>query len=148
VLQNWEKLKADERKANGEQHVKGLLDGVPLTLPALAQAQEVQDRAKRVGFDWNDIGPVIDKVFEELGEVRSAPTDEERQKELGDLLFAVVNVVRWYKVDAESALRTTNLRWRKRFAYIEKRARDLNRNLNEMTLAEMDVLWEEAKRKE
>jgi tetrapyrrole methylase family protein/MazG family protein len=80
--------------------------------------------------------------------VRSAPNVEERQKELGDLLFAVVNVVRWYKVDAESALRTTNLRWRKRFAYIEKRARDLSRNLNEMTLAEMDVLWEEAKRKE
>jgi len=148
VLQNWEKLKAEERKANGEQHVKGLLDGVPLTFPALAQAQEVQDRAKRVGFDWNDIGPVIDKVFEELAEVRSAQTDEERQKELGDLLFAVVNVVRWYKVDAETALRTTNLRWRKRFAYIEKRAHELSRNLNEMTLAEMDVLWEEAKEKE
>ena len=148
VLQNWEKLKADERKANGEKHGKGLLDGVPLTLPALAQAQEVQSRAKRVGFDWNDIGPVIDKVFEELAEVRSALSEEERQKELGDLLFAVVNVVRWYKVDAETALRTTNLRWRKRFAYIEKRASELNRSLNDMTLAEMDVFWEEAKEKE
>jgi uncharacterized protein YabN with tetrapyrrole methylase and pyrophosphatase domain len=98
-----------------------------------------------VGFDWKDIQPVIDKVFEELAEVRSAPTDEERGKELGDVLFAVVNFVRWYKVDAETALRTTNLRWRKRFAHLEQRARQQGRSLQEMTLAEMDVLWEEAK---
>jgi tetrapyrrole methylase family protein/MazG family protein len=145
VLQNWEKLKAAERKANGQEQFKGVLDGVPRSLPALSQAQDFQDRAARVGFDWNDIQPVIDKVFEELQEVRSAPTPEEREKELGDLLFALVNFVRWYKVDAETTLRTTNLRWRKRFTHLEQRARQQGRSLQEMTLAEMDVLWEEAK---
>jgi len=145
VLQNWEKLKAAERKANGQEHVKGVLDGLPRSLPALSQAQEFQDRAARVGFDWNDIQPVIDKVFEELEEVRRAPSGEEREKELGDLLFALVNFVRWYKVDAETALRATNLRWRKRFTHLEQRARQQGRSLQEMTLAEMDVLWEEAK---
>jgi tetrapyrrole methylase family protein/MazG family protein len=145
VLQNWEKLKAAERKANGQDHSKGVLDGLPRSLPALSQAQEFQDRAARVGFDWNDIQPVIDKVFEELEEVRSALTPEEREKELGDLLFALVNFVRWYKVDAETALRTTNLRWRKRFTHLEQRARQQGHSLQEMTLAEMDVLWEEAK---
>jgi tetrapyrrole methylase family protein/MazG family protein len=145
VLQNWEKLKAAERKANGLEHVKGVLDGVPNSLPALSQAQNIQDRAARVGFDWNTIQPVIDKIFEELDEVRSAPNDKERSKELGDLLFALVNFVRWYKVDAETALRTTNLRWRKRFAHLEQGARQQGRTLQEMTLEEMDVLWEEAK---
>jgi len=145
VLQNWEKLKAAERKANGQEHSKGVLNGLPRSLPALSQAQEFQDRAARVGFDWNDIQPVIDKVFEELEEVRSALTPEEREKELGDLLFALVNFVRWYKVDAETALRTTNLRWRKRFTHLEQRARQQGHSLQEMTLAEMDVLWEEAK---
>jgi tetrapyrrole methylase family protein / MazG family protein len=145
VLQNWEKLKAAERKANGQEHVKGVLDGVPSSLPALLQAQEFQARAARVGFDWDNIQPVIDKIFEELEEVRSAPTPEEREKELGDLLFALVNFVRWYKVDAETALRTTNLRWRKRFSHIEHSARQQGRTLQEMTLPEMDLLWEEAK---
>ncbi len=148
VLQNWEKLKAAERKAKGQEHVKGVLDGVPSSLPALLQAQEFQARAARVGFDWDNIQPVIDKIFEELEEVRSAPTPEEREKELGDLLFALVNFVRWYKVDAETALRTTNLRWRRRFAHLEHSARQQGRPLQEMTLAEMDVLWEEAKSKE
>jgi tetrapyrrole methylase family protein / MazG family protein len=145
VLRNWQKLKEAERAANGDDIVKGILDGVPITLPALSQAQEIQSRAARVGFDWAEISPVLAKIYEELDEVKSAQSESDRDKELGDLMFAVVNLVRWYKVDAESALRVANRRFRQRFAYIEKRARDLNRDLNEMTLAEMDQFWDEAK---
>lgn len=145
VLRNWEKLKEDERRDNGVEKEKGLLDGVPLSLPALTQAEEIQDRAARVGFDWADIAPVWAKVQEELEEVRIAKTPEELERELGDLLFAVVNLVRWYKVDAESALRATNQRFRARFKHIEQRAREQQRKLSEMSLEEMDVFWEEAK---
>ena len=122
-----------------------MLDGVPIILPALSQSQEIQDRAARVGFDWPEISPVFAKVFEELEEVRSAVTDAARAGELGDLLFAVVNLVRWYNVDAESALRAANQKFRRRFAHIEKRAREANRELTGLSLAEMDVWWDEAK---
>ncbi|HMD88467.1 MAG TPA: nucleoside triphosphate pyrophosphohydrolase [Anaerolineaceae bacterium] len=148
VLQNWEKLKAAERKENGQAEVRGILDGVPTVFPSLAQAQEYQERAARVGFDWAEVKPVIAKVVEELEEVQTAETPEQQAAELGDLLFSTVNLARWYKVDAEAALRETNQRFRKRFAYIEKRARESGRNLSEMTLAEMDVFWDEAKRME
>jgi tetrapyrrole methylase family protein/MazG family protein len=144
VLQNWERLKEDERAAKG-QHEKGQLEGVPISLPSLNQAQEIQSRAARVGFDWAEIKPVFEKVFEEIEEVQSAKNADEREKEIGDLLFAVVNLARWYRVDAESALRLTNLKFRKRFAYIEKTAREKGTRLAEMSLTEMDVLWEEAK---
>ncbi len=148
VLSNWEKIKEEERKTNGTEQTKGLLDGVPPALPALSQAQQIQDRAKRVGFDWDQIEPVIEKVREELGEVLEANSQEARAAELGDLLFAVVNLVRWYDVDAESALRTTNERFRTRFKHIEQSVKASGRNLSDMTLAEMDVFWEEAKDKE
>lgn len=144
VLRNWQKLKEEERAANGDQ-VKGMLDGVPLALPALSQAQEIQDRAARVGFDWADIAPVYAKVHEELGEVQSAQGVEKREHELGDLLFAVVNLVRWFKVDAESALRIANTKFRARFAFIEGKAKELGKDLTKMSLAEMDELWEQAK---
>lgn len=145
VIQNWESLKEKERVKNGDENKKGMLDGVPKSFPALAQAQAIQDRAARVGFDWPDIAPVMDKVLEELEEVKSAPTDAERAKELGDLLFAIVNLIRWYKVDSESALRLTNLKFRKRFAYIEEQARLGGKEMQKMTLAEMDEFWEQAK---
>ncbi|HEY9086771.1 MAG TPA: nucleoside triphosphate pyrophosphohydrolase [Anaerolineaceae bacterium] len=144
VLRNWERLKAEERQNKSETE-KGLLDSVPRILAALALAQEYQDRAARVGFDWSEIGPVRAKIFEELEEVETAPDEQARAGELGDLLFAVVNLVRWYKVDAETALRETSNRFRRRFEYIERTARSQGRALNEMTLAEMDVLWEQAK---
>jgi len=147
VLTNWERIKATERQNNGQEAVKGLLDGVPLALPALAQAQQVQERAARVGFDWREIQGVIEKVNEELQEVLRAP-DTEREAELGDLLFAAVNLVRWYQVDAESALRSTIQRFRQRFAYVEQRAQQDGRDLHEMTLEEMDVYWDEAKEQE
>jgi len=147
VLSNWQKLKEEERAANGEE-VKGMLDGVPHTLPALAQAQEIQDRAARVGFDWAEIGPVIAKVNEEMAEVQSAEEAEHREQELGDLLFAVVFLVRWYKADAESVLRMTNDKFRRRFAFVERTAKEQGKDLARMSLSEMDVLWEQAKDQE
>lgn len=148
VLQNWEKLKAAERKANGVEKTKGLLDGVPKEFPALGQAQQIQDRAARVGFDWDEIQGVWDKLREEVEEVQAATTGAERMDEIGDLLFAAVNLARWLKVDAESALRGANLKFRRRFSYVEKRARETGRQLMDMKLAEMDVFWEEAKKLE
>ncbi|NLF51427.1 MAG: nucleoside triphosphate pyrophosphohydrolase [Leptolinea sp.] len=144
VLVNWEKLKQQERADNGTPE-KGLLDGVPVGLPSLTQAQSLQDRAARVGFDWASIEPVWDKVLEELDEVKKAATPTEIAKELGDLLFAVVNLSRWFKVDAESALRGTNQKFRRRFKHIEKNARSTGKDLHSMSLDEMDVYWNEAK---
>jgi len=145
VVQNWEKLKELERSANGKEENNGLLDGIPQIMPALAQAQSIQERAARVGFDWPEIEPVLAKVLEEMREVSEARDERARAQELGDVLFAVVNLVRWYKVDAESALRYTNKKFRRRFAYIESAAKKVGRELQKMTLQEMDTLWEESK---
>jgi tetrapyrrole methylase family protein/MazG family protein len=145
VLANWEKLKAQERgkKKDG----KGLLDGVPIALPALSQAQEYQDRAARVGFDWPEIEGVLEKVKEEIEEIKNAETDFELASEIGDLFFALVNVARWKNVDAESALRGTNKKFKQRFGYVEQETKNDGRNLSDLTLEEMDVLWNEAKKK-
>ncbi len=145
VLQNWERLKEKERGKKKEG--KGLLDGVPLALPALTQAQEYQDRAARVGFDWPEIEGVLDKVREEIEEIKQAENQEEVAAELGDLFFVLVNLARWKKVDAESALRGTNLKFKKRFGYVEQDAKKQGRSLSDMTLEEMDALWNEAKAK-
>lgn len=145
VLQNWEKLKEKERKINGEE--KGLLDGVPGALPALTQAQEYQDRAARVGFDWPEIAGVLEKIVEEIREVELAADLEHVTEELGDLFFALVNLARWKNVDAESALRATNMKFRKRFACIEAGAKGQGRNLSDLSLDEMESLWQEAKKR-
>lgn len=144
VLANWEKLKEAERKDNG-QHEKGLLDGIPQALPALSQAQEYQDRAARVGFDWPEIEGVLDKVKEEVEEIKNAETDFELASEIGDLFFALVNVARWKKIDSESALRGTNIKFKKRFAYMEQDAKKQGRFISDMKLEEMDILWNQAK---
>ena len=144
VLANWEKLKEKERKDKKQE--KGLLDGVPAALPALSQAQEYQDRAARVGFDWPEIEGVLDKVKEEIEEIKDAETDFELASEIGDLFFALVNVARWKKVDAESALRGTNIKFKKRFAHVEQGAKKQGRNLSDLSLEEMDGLWNEAKK--
>jgi tetrapyrrole methylase family protein / MazG family protein len=146
VLQNWEKIKEKERKDNGVgEKEKGLLDGVPSALPALTQALEYQDRAARVGFDWPEVEGVLDKVREEIEEIKQAQNIDEVTDELGDLFFVLVNLARWRKVDAESALRGTNLKFKKRFGYVEQGAKKQGRNLSDMTLEEMDALWDEAK---
>lgn len=151
VLQNWEKLKEKEREklalsnVEGKKEDKGILDGVPTSLPALTQAQQYQDRAARVGFDWPEIEGVLDKIREEIEEVKSAENIEEVAAELGDLFFVLVNLARWRKVDAESALRGTNIKFKKRFGYVEQGAKKQGRNLSELSLAEMDAFWDAAK---
>ena len=147
VLTNWEKLKEKERKDNG-QSKKGLLDGVPLALPSLEQAQEYQDRAARVGFDWPEIEGVLEKIAEEIEEVKQANNEKELASELGDLFFALVNLARWKKVDSESALRGTNMKFKKRFGYVEQGAKKQGRELSELSLDEMESLWQEAKKAE
>jgi tetrapyrrole methylase family protein/MazG family protein len=145
VLANWEKLKEKER--GKKKAGKGLLDGIPVALPALSQAQEYQDRAARVGFDWPEIEGVLEKIAEEVEEVKRATTAEELADEIGDLLFALVNLARWKKVDAESALRGTNMKFKKRFGYVEQGAKRQGRDLSALSLNEMESLWQEAKRK-
>jgi tetrapyrrole methylase family protein/MazG family protein len=147
VLANWEEIKAEERSGK-EKGGKGLLDGVPLALPALEQAVSIQKRAARVGFDWPSIEGVKAKVAEELAELEAAEGEEERASELGDLFFAIVNLARWLQVDAESALRQSNARFRGRFGRVEAAAARIGKPLKEMTLEELDALWEEAKKGE
>jgi tetrapyrrole methylase family protein/MazG family protein len=145
VLKNWEKLKAVERAQSSEPE-KGLLDGVPLALPALSQAQEYQERAAHVGFDWKEISGVLDKIAEETQEIREVMNEEQLSAELGDLFFALVNLTRWKKVDAECALRGSNIRFKKRFAYVERGAKKQGRKLSDMSIDEMEALWQEAKK--
>jgi tetrapyrrole methylase family protein/MazG family protein len=145
VVKNWEQIKAEERKSNGDTKLKGMLDGIPNALPALVQADQIQERAKRVGFDWQTFEPVVEKVHEELSELLDAKTTQEQQGEAGDLLFACVNVIRWLNVDPEMALRETNTRFRRRFAYIEAKAAERGKTLQELGFEAMDDLWNEAK---
>jgi tetrapyrrole methylase family protein/MazG family protein len=145
ILANWERMKAQERLENGQIDA-GLLEGLNLALPALVQAQQFQARAARVRFDWPDITGVLAKVFEEIEEVQQAEGQPQQHAEIGDLLFAVVNLARWYKVDAESALRQANQRFRQRFMYIEQAARSQNKQVSDFSPDEMDQLWEAAKR--
>lgn len=147
VIRKWEELKSIERIENGKGVDQGILDSVPKLMPALSLAQEYQKRAARIGFDWPDIKPVVEKVYEELAEMEAAPTKARKEEELGDLLFAVVNLVRWNDVDAESALRKMTTRFHDRFAFIEENARLQGKKLQEMNLEEMDVIWEMAKKK-
>lgn len=145
VLHNWEQIKDQERKHKDQPEQKGLLDGIPLELPALALAMQQSERAARVGFDWDTIAGVWDKVREELGEVQAAGDDAQREEEVGDLLLAVVNLARWMQVDAESALRASNLKFRQRFAYMEQQARLAGKRLQDLSMAEKDALWNAAK---
>ncbi|MHB1295267.1 MAG: bifunctional methyltransferase/pyrophosphohydrolase YabN [Anaerolineae bacterium] len=144
VLRNWEQIKREER---GDNAVSALAS-IPPALPALSQAMEMQRRAARVGFDWPNIEPVLDKVMEELAELREAESDAARIAEYGDLLFSLVNVARWLEIDPESALREMNLRWSRRFGAIERLAAEQGKTLENMTLVEMDALWEQAKAQE
>jgi tetrapyrrole methylase family protein/MazG family protein len=138
VLHNWEEIKKEEGKHS-------VLDGVSSALPALARAQAIQKRVARVGFDWPDVEGVVAKIAEEVTELREAQGVEEREKELGDLLFSVVNLARWLDVDAESALRGACERFIQRFSGMEDLCRERGLDLSELSLAEQDELWEEVK---
>jgi tetrapyrrole methylase family protein/MazG family protein len=144
VTRNWDAIKKQERKhkANGK---KSLLDGISKALPALSQAYNYQVRAARIGFDWDRIEPVIDKVSEEIAEIQAADNLADRAAEIGDLLFALVNWIRWMKVEPETALRDANQRFYRRFRYIEEQVDNADRLLSDMTLEELDTLWDEAK---
>lgn len=150
VLANWEKLKQEERaQKSGETARPSLMDGIPKGLPALMLAADVQRRAAKVGFEWEEASGALEKVAEELGEVAQARAAGDREKlfeEWGDLLFALVNVARYDGIDPEEALRHAAKKFADRFRHIEARAAESGRELSEMTLAEMDALWDEAKR--
>ena len=143
VIKNWEILKAAERK--NKKKPKGMLSSIPKSMPALALAQDYQKRAARVGFDWRSIEPVKEKILEELDEVATAPNKEEIGKELGDVLFAMVNLVRWHGFDAESILREASARFADRFAFIEARVEEQGKTMNEFSLDQLDAFWDEAK---
>lgn len=146
VLKNWEVLKAQEREENHK--AQGILRSVPKNMSALSLAQAYQKRAARVGFDWETIEPVKQKVAEEFSEVDAAANDVERAKELGDVLFAIVNLIRWYGCDAESVLREAAERFANRFEYIEECVQKRGKTFADFTLAELDAFWEEAKKKQ
>ncbi|MBR1920622.1 MAG: nucleoside triphosphate pyrophosphohydrolase [Kiritimatiellae bacterium] len=154
VLRNWEQIKQSEHRRETRHSA---LDGVPAALPGLLKAQRTQEKAARVGFDWPDAAGPLAKIEEELGELKAEiaarasdrPADSVRVKEeLGDLVFAVCNLARHLKVDAESAVELTTARFARRFRAVEAGAKAAGRRLNDMTLAEMDELWDAAKKGE
>jgi MazG family protein len=143
----WEAAKAAERAGRGESG-SGVLGGVAQALPALRRAQKLQQRAAQVGFDWPDLEPVLDKLDEELAELRQALDQGERAAvadELGDLLFVMANLARHLQVDAEDALRQGNAKFERRFAYIEQALKAAGRRPQDCTLAQLDALWDAAK---
>ena len=142
VKQNWEKLKLKEGK-------KSVLEGVPKSLPALVKASRIQDKVKGVGFDWEEPHQVWDKVQEELQELQvevEAGDQNKMEAEFGDVLFSMINYARFLNINPEDALERTNKKFIKRFQYLESKAERLGKNLSDMTLAEMDIFWEEAKK--
>ncbi|MBI2877367.1 MAG: nucleoside triphosphate pyrophosphohydrolase [Candidatus Tectomicrobia bacterium] len=145
ALTRWEAIKRGEKR-HLPRH--SALDGVPLHLPALLQAQRLQEKASRVGFDWTEVSPVLEKVEEEWREFRQADAQGDRsemEKELGDLLFSLVNLARFLELNAEESLRKASQRFTQRFHYLEQRLKEAGKGWEETSLAEMDALWEEAK---
>ena len=144
VVANWEAIKADERAERGKQ-ADGAFAGVARALPALPASREIQDRASTLGWDWDAIDGVWEKVAEELQELRAASSIDERRHELGDTLFALVNLARWMELDPEEALRSANHRWVERYRRVEALATERGIVLDGLSLAEKDVLWDEVK---
>ena len=146
VLENWEQIKLKEKDGN-----KSVLSGVPSALPSLIKAYRIQDKARNVGFDWEDKQDVWVKVHEELGELEAELRKEDKEnstRELGDFLFSVINAARLYKLNPDNALEMTNRKFINRFNYIEAHSIKIGKPLKDMTLAEMDQLWNEAKENE
>ena len=154
----WEKIKAEEkaerraarleRGQDPEDHGNGFLDSVPVALPALTRALKLQEKAAGVGFDWSEAAPILDKIEEEVAELREALAKGDTasiKDEFGDMLFAVVNLGRHLKVDSEAALAGTNDKFRKRFHYVERTLDQSGGSLEQATLDEMEALWQKAK---
>ncbi len=144
VKQNWEQIKMKEGK-------KSVLSGVPPSLPAIIKALRLQEKTKQVGFEWDDIGQVKEKVDEEIGELYEAVDagkPDKIEEEFGDVLFALVNYARYANIDPELALEKTNKKFIRRFQHIEAKAKEIGKDLHDMTLAEMDALWNQAKEQE
>jgi len=146
VERNWERIKEQERQEKGER--KSLVDGIPKDLPALTYAQLMQDRVARVGFEWDDISGVLDKITEEVQELREAATDAEKVHELGDLFFSMVNLSRWLNIQAEDALRQANRRFQWRYNKMEELAQQRGQDFVGLILGDKEALWQEAKRLE
>jgi MazG family protein len=144
VLVNWEKLKNEERKAEN----KSVLAGVPQSLPALLKASRLTEKAARVGFDWRRAQDVFAKIDEEIGELHEAIDEKDQKKihdEIGDLLFSIANIARKLDVNAEEALQSANRKFMRRFESMESAVRSRGHNLDQLTLEQMDALWDEAK---
>ena len=144
VERNWERIKAEERAASGNR--KSPVDGIPAILPALAAAQLMQDRVARAGFEWDDISGVLDKLTEEVEELRRAETHEEKVHELGDVFFVLVNLSRWIDTHAEDVLRQANNRFRSRYLGMEQLASERGLDFESLPLDEKEELWQEVKR--
>jgi MazG family protein len=142
VKQNWEQIKLSEKKGAKTS----VLDGVPKTLSSVVKAYRMQDKAAQVGFDWPNKEQVWDKVNEELNEFKTAETLEEKEEEFGDLMFSLINYARFVNINPDDALEKTNIKFKKRFEYIELKAKENNKNLKDMSLEEMDAFWNEAKK--
>lgn len=142
VLENWEELKMKEGN-------RSVLSGVPVSLPAMIKAHRIQDKVRAVGFDWDRREQVWDKVSEEIQEVKhelkNGQEQEKMEEEIGDLLFSVINAARLYNVEPETALERTNRKFIHRFKYLESKAKEMNRSLKDMSLEEMEAIWQEAK---
>ena len=139
---NWEALKQEERHED-----ESLLSGVPDQMPALAYSQSIQRRVAGVGFDWEKVEDIIDKLAEEVAELKQAPDQQERAKEFGDLLFTLVNIARRLNIDSEMALRSANQRFYQRFSYMEEVCRQRGIDIGSLSLDEQNALWEEAKQR-
>jgi len=142
VKQNWEALKLKEGK-------KSVLEGVPKSLPALVKANRIQDKVAGVGFDWEEPQQVFEKLQEELEELQHEISENNKsniEAEFGDVLFSMINYARFLKIDPENALERTNKKFIKRFQYLEAKAKEMGKSIKDMTLSEMDVYWEEAKK--
>jgi XTP/dITP diphosphohydrolase len=142
VKQNWEQIKLKEKKGDKTS----VLDGVPKTLSSVVKAYRMQDKAAQVGFDWPNKEQVWDKVNEELEEFKTAETLAEKEEEFGDLMFSLINYARFVNINPDDALEKTNIKFKKRFEYIELKAKEINKNLKDMSLEEMDAFWNEAKK--
>ena len=145
VVERWEQIKKKEKP-----HRESILDGVPKHLPALLKAYRVQQKVSRVGFDWERISDVAAKLDEEVGEFKQALSSDDSEKiaeEAGDILFSIANLLRFVRINPEEALEKTIKKFTARFRHIEKRAGELNKNMEDMTIDEMEQLWQEAKGK-